>query len=78
MKTLIHETAHVLTLGHKQIPVDENYVKDFEEDKDISTYRNKCGTLFLQEGCAKENSYINQFYIILSGSLLSRSGQKRK
>ncbi|HDR7770616.1 TPA: recombinase family protein [Bacillus paranthracis] len=62
MKTLIHETAHVLTLGHKQIPVDENYVKDFEEDKDISTYRNKCGNLFLQEGCAKENSYINQFY----------------
>ncbi|AJG72471.1 hypothetical protein [Bacillus anthracis] len=62
MKTLIHETAHVLTLGHKQIPVDENYIKDFEEDKDISTYRNKCGNLFLQEGCAKENSYIHQFY----------------
>ncbi|WP_205414552.1 hypothetical protein, partial [Klebsiella pneumoniae] len=34
MKTLIHETAHVLTLGHKQIPVDEKYLKDFEEDKD--------------------------------------------
>ncbi|NKX09820.1 recombinase family protein [Bacillus cereus] len=62
MKTLIHETAHVLTLGHKQIPVDENYVKAFEEDKDISTYRNKCGNLFLQEGCAKGKSYINQFY----------------
>ncbi|MCU5688367.1 recombinase family protein [Bacillus cereus] len=62
MKTLIHETTHVLTLGHKQIPVDENYIKDFEEDKDISTYRNKCGNIFLQEGCAKENSYINQFY----------------
>lgn len=62
MKTLIHETAHVLTLGHKQIPVDEKYVKDFEEDKDISTYRNSCETLFLQEGCAKGKSYINQFY----------------
>ncbi|MGQ0519206.1 hypothetical protein ACT453_60340, partial [Bacillus sp. D-CC] len=48
-------------LPQNQIPVDENYVKDFEEDKDISTYRNKCGNLFLQEGCAKENSYINQF-----------------
>lgn len=62
MKTLIHETAHVLTLGHKQIPVDEKYLKDFEEDKDISTYRSNCETLFLQEGCAREKSYINQFY----------------
>ena len=55
MKTLIHETAHVLTLGHKQIPVDENYIKDFEEDKDISTYRNKCGNLFLTRGMCKGN-----------------------
>lgn len=62
MKTLIHETAHVLTLGHKQIPVNEKYLKDFEEDKDISSYQNKCKSLFLQEGCAKESSYINQFY----------------
>ncbi|MEJ9113049.1 recombinase family protein [Bacillus paramobilis] len=62
MKTLIHETAHVLTLGHKQIPVDEKYLKDFDEDKDISTYRSNCETLFLQEGCAREKSYINQFY----------------
>ncbi|MDR4982587.1 recombinase family protein [Bacillus cereus] len=62
MKTLIHETAHVLTLGHKQIPVNEQYLKDFEEDKDISSYQNKCKSLFLQEGCAKENSYINQFH----------------
>ncbi|PDZ07930.1 hypothetical protein COE20_17160 [Bacillus cereus] len=62
MKTLIHETAHVLTLGHKQIPVDEKYLKDFDEDKDISTYRSNCETLFLQDGCAREKSYINQFY----------------
>ncbi|KFN03949.1 recombinase family protein [Bacillus clarus] len=62
MKTLIHETAHVLTLGHKQIPVNEEYVKAFDKDKDISSYRNKCKALFLQEGCAKESSYINQFY----------------
>ncbi|HHT7190248.1 TPA: recombinase family protein [Bacillus cereus] len=62
MKTLIHEKAHVLTLGHKQIPVNEEYLKDFEEDKDISSYQNKCENLFLQEGCAKKSSYINQFH----------------
>ncbi|MDA1678985.1 recombinase family protein [Bacillus cereus group sp. TH152-1LC] len=62
MKTLIHETAHVLTLGHKQIPVDEKYLKDFDEDKDISNYRSNCEMLFLQEGCARGKSYINQFY----------------
>ncbi|MBE7105917.1 recombinase family protein [Bacillus cereus] len=62
MKTLIHETAHVLTLGHKQIPVNEKYLKAFDEDKDISSYRNKCKNLFLQEGCSKESSYINQFH----------------
>ncbi len=62
MKTLIHETAHVLTLGRKQIPIDEKYLKAFEEDKDISSYRNTCKNLFLQEGCAKEKSYINQFH----------------
>ncbi|MGQ0514468.1 hypothetical protein ACT453_17120, partial [Bacillus sp. D-CC] len=30
MKTLIHETAHVLTLGHKQIPDGFQYVQGFQ------------------------------------------------
>ncbi|WJE52214.1 recombinase family protein [Bacillus cereus] len=62
MKTLIHETAHVLTLSDKQIPVDEKYLKAFEAEKDVSSYQNKCKNLFLQEGCAKADSYLNQFY----------------
>ncbi|MEH7459523.1 hypothetical protein CON65_22355 [Bacillus pseudomycoides] len=62
IKTLIHETAHVLTLSDKQIPVDKKYLQAFEEERDISSYQNKCKTLFLQEGCAKADSYINQFY----------------
>ncbi|MDZ5605673.1 recombinase family protein [Bacillus pseudomycoides] len=62
MKTLIHETAHVLTLSDKQIPVDEKYIKAFEEEKDVSSYQNNCKNLFLQEGCAKADSYINKFY----------------
>ncbi|PFR27551.1 hypothetical protein COK19_10270 [Bacillus cereus] len=63
MKTLIHETAHVLTLSDKQIPVDEKYIKAFEAEKDVSSYQNKCENLFLQEGCTKTDSYLNQFYL---------------
>lgn len=62
MKTLIHETAHVLTIGHKQVPVDRKYLEAFDEEKDISSYRNKCKTVFLKNGCARKTSYINQFY----------------
>ncbi|MGG2017909.1 recombinase family protein [Bacillus sp. S10(2024)] len=62
MKTLIHETAHVLTLNKTQIPVDKKYVKAVTEEKDISAYESKCTTLFLTEGCTKKKSYVNQFY----------------
>lgn len=62
MKTLIHETAHVLTLNNTQIPVDEKYIKDVTEEKDVSAYEAKCTTLFLMEGCTKKDSYVNQFY----------------
>ncbi|MGF9963683.1 recombinase family protein [Bacillus rhizoplanae] len=62
MKTLIHETAHVLTLDNTQIPVDQKYIKDVTEEKDISAYEAKCTALFLTEGCTKKDSYINQYY----------------
>ncbi|HHT7223869.1 TPA: recombinase family protein [Bacillus cereus] len=62
MKTLIHETAHVLTIGHKQVPVDRKYLEAFDEEKDISSYRNKCKTVFVKNGCVRKSSYINQFY----------------
>ncbi|CAG9614079.1 hypothetical protein BACCIP111899_03306 [Bacillus rhizoplanae] len=62
IKTLIHETAHVLTLNSTQIPVDQKYIKDVTEEKDISAYEAKCTALFLTEGCTKKDSYVNQFY----------------
>lgn len=62
MKTLIHETAHVLTLNKTQIPVDKKYIKAVTEEKDVSAYEAKCTTLFLIEGCTKKDSYVNQFY----------------
>ncbi|PHF12731.1 hypothetical protein [Bacillus toyonensis] len=62
MKTLIHETAHVLTLNDSQVPIDKKYVDEVMNEKDISEYRNKCKSLFLEEGCTKEDSYINQFH----------------
>ncbi|MED4584111.1 recombinase family protein [Brevibacillus choshinensis] len=62
VETLIHETAHVLTLNDSQVPVDKKYFDAVMNEKDISEYRNKCKSLFLEEGCTKEDSYINQFH----------------
>lgn len=62
MKTLIHETVHVLTLNDSQVPVDEKYFDALMNEKDVSKYEEKCKSLFLIEGCAKEDSYVNQFY----------------
>ncbi|WP_369902099.1 recombinase family protein [Bacillus manliponensis] len=62
MKTLIHETVHVLTLNDSQVPIDEKYLEAFMDEKDVSKYEEKCKSLFLMEGCTKEDSYINQFH----------------
>lgn len=62
MKTLIHETVHVLTLNDSQVPVDEKYLEDLMNEEDVSKYKEQCKTLHLIEGCAKKDSYINQFY----------------
>ena len=77
MKTLIHETAHVLTIGHKQVPVDRKYLEAFDEEKDISSYRNKCKTVFVKNGCARKLRILTNF-IMNFGNQLSKSGQKEK
>ena len=77
MKTLIHETAHLLTIGHKQVPVDRKYLEAFDEEKDISSYRNKCKTVFVKNGCVRKVRILTNF-IINFGNQLSKSGQKRK
>ncbi len=60
--SLIHELAHVLALNDEQVPVDDELFGN-EEDADLfEDKRSECRTLFLDEGCAKADSYINLFY----------------
>ena len=47
IRTLIHEMAHILTLGNSQVPAD--------------SFGGACGTIELQEGCANSDSYIAAF-----------------
>ena len=77
MKTLIHETAHVLTLQDTQVPVDTKYLQAVAEEKDITPYQEKCDTLFLLEGCAKRDSYINQFHSLFWRNMESEWQEKQ-
>jgi hypothetical protein len=56
--TVIHEYAHVLTLQDEQVPVSYWY-----DDESRAADEALCDTLFLDEGCANEDSYIYQFYL---------------
>ena len=60
--TLVHEFAHLLTLGPDQVPPSEAIFNN-PEDNDI--YLNEvsaCSNFFPGEGCSNSDSYINQFY----------------
>ncbi|MBM3126433.1 MAG: hypothetical protein FJZ87_15420 [Chloroflexi bacterium] len=60
--TLIHEFAHLLTLGPAQVPPSEAV---FHHPLDGEAYRSEvsaCPNYFPGEGCAKSGSYINHFY----------------
>ncbi len=60
--TLVHEFAHLLTLGPNQVPPSEAIFNN-PDDNDI--YLNEisaCPNYFSGEGCANSDSYINQYY----------------
>lgn len=60
--TLVHEFAHVLTLGPSQVPPSEAV---FNNPEDNEIYMNEvaaCPNFFPGEGCANSDSYINLFY----------------
>ncbi|MBI5964953.1 MAG: hypothetical protein HY863_15855 [Chloroflexi bacterium] len=60
--TLVHEFAHLLTLGPNQVPPSEAIFNN-PDDNDI--YLNEisaCPNYFPGEGCANSDSYINQYY----------------
>ena len=60
--TLIHEFAHLLTLGPEQVPPS---LAVFENPMDEDIYNQElsdCDTYFPREGCARLGSYIQEFY----------------
>ena len=60
--TLVHEFAHLLTLGSDQVPPSEAIFNN-PDDNDI--YLNEvaaCPNFFPGEGCSNGDSYINQYY----------------
>jgi hypothetical protein len=60
--TLIHEFAHLLTLGPDQVPPS---LAMFEEPEDPGIYFEElsaCYTYFTGEGCANLGSYMDDFY----------------
>ncbi|MCC6260837.1 MAG: hypothetical protein IT311_08240 [Anaerolineales bacterium] len=60
--TLLHEFAHLLSLGSNQIP-PSLAVFNNPEDNDIYLKElSACPNYFATEGCAKPDSYINAFY----------------
>ena len=62
--SLIHDYAHVLTLGSTQVTPDlELLTADENEFGDIAFRKEQaCPNFFLQEGCTRTNSYINLYY----------------
>ncbi|MBN1373736.1 hypothetical protein JW962_00120 [Candidatus Dojkabacteria bacterium] len=63
LSTLVHESAHVLSLSETQLlnldtrPWNHHQIEQWEE-----TERNNCSTKYLTLGCAAEDSYAYAFY----------------
>ncbi len=60
--TLVHEFAHVLTLGPQQVPPSLAVFNNPEDDDIYFDEASACPGYFPGEGCANVDSYINAFY----------------
>jgi hypothetical protein len=62
--TLIHEFAHIVTLGKKQVPPDSSLPSSSggEEFVEPSPIELSCATFYTGEGCSNPDSYINLFF----------------
>jgi len=61
--TLLHEFAHLLTLGQHQMDMDEDVLYADENDEIHQISKNACDNYFVDGmGCTKEDSYLNHFY----------------
>ena len=60
--TLIHETAHLVSLDDAQV---EAYLPLFEHPEDATLFEQgdtACTTYFIHEGCSQPESYLNLFF----------------
>ena len=60
--TLIHEYAHLLTLGPEQVPPSMAVFNNPDDDDIYYDESSACPVYFPGEGCSKANSYINAFF----------------
>lgn len=60
--TLIHEYAHLLTLGPEQVTPSEAVFNNPEDDDIYFEEVSACPDYFPGEGCSKTDSYINAFF----------------
>jgi hypothetical protein len=56
--TLIHEFAHVLSLGKTQV---DYLPANLSFESSIDRFKEKCSSTFLSEGCLKKQSYLQAF-----------------
>lgn len=60
--TLIHEYAHLLTLGPEQVAPSEALFHNPDDDNIFYDEVTACPNYFPGEGCSNSNSYINAFF----------------
>jgi hypothetical protein len=60
--TLVHEFAHLLTLGPDQVMPSIPIFNNPEDDAIYFDEVSACPTYFPGEGCSNQDSYINAFY----------------
>jgi hypothetical protein len=60
--TLVHEFGHLLTLNPNQVPPNKAIFNNPDSDSIYNKAKKACKNYFPGEGCAEENSYINQFF----------------
>lgn len=60
--TLIHEYAHLLTLGPEQVTPSEAVFNNPDDNDIFSAEVNACPYYFPGEGCSHSDSYINAFF----------------
>ncbi|MDN9008508.1 hypothetical protein [Brevibacillus laterosporus] len=63
VKELIHETAHLISLGEDQMQSYIEHDKPKAQSSQSQPKNNvKCASLHVNEGCTKKDSYLNTFY----------------